>query len=251
MSEHLRALRSSVERLRSVAGQLNPADFESPAHPSEWTIADTFSHLGSSGQILQRMFEDAIEHRDADPAFNAAVWDEWNTKEPSLQVTAALDADAALLERLEEASEEERATVHIILGPMTLDFDRLIGIRLSEHVLHTWDIEVALDPTATLDNDAANLILDSIHSVVQFTGRASGKEETLRVRTTEAAREFSLVFTVDSVSLNDATHPGPVDLEIPAETFVRLIYGRLDADHTPSVVDAYEIDSLRRAFPGI
>ena len=251
MSERLRALRSSVEHLRTVAGQLDPADLQSPAHPSEWTIADTFSHIGSSGQILQKMFEDAIEHRDADPAFNPAVWDEWNSKDPSAQVTDALVADTVLLESFEGATEEQRATVHIILGPMTLDFDRLVGIRLSEHVLHTWDIEVALDPAATLANDSANLILDNIHSVIQFTARATGEEKTLSVRTTDPVREFSLVFEVDSVSLNDATHLGVVDLEIPAETFVRLVYGRLDAEHTPSVVDAYEIDSLRRAFPGV
>ena len=163
----------------------------------------------------------------------------------------ALVADTVLLERFEGATEEQRATVHIIFGPMTLDFNRLVGIRLGEHVLHTWDVEVALDPAAMLANDAANLILDNIHSVIQFTGRAKGEERTLSVRTTDPVREFSLPFNVDSVSLNDATHLGVVDLEIPAEAFVRLIYGRLDAEHTPSVVDAYEIESLRRAFPGV
>jgi hypothetical protein len=41
-----------------------------------------------------------------------------------------------------------------------------------------------------------------------------------------------------------------VDLEIPAESFVRLVYGRLDPSHTPSVVGDHHLDELRRNFPG-
>lgn len=250
MSEQLRALRSSVEHLRRVASRLDSADYASSAYPAEWTIADTFSHLGSGSQIFQRLLEDAVEHRDADPAFNQSVWAEWNAKDPMAQVADALSVDSRLLEALEATTEEQRGEVHIALGPMTLDFDRLVGLRLSEHVAHTWDIEVILDPDAKLNNDAANLILDNIHGIVRMAGRATGEEETLAVRTTDPVRDFTLAFEEDSVSLCDATHEGAVDLELPAETFVRLIYGRLDADHTPSVVDAYDFDSLRRTFPG-
>jgi hypothetical protein len=41
-------------------------------------------------------------------------------------------------------------------------------------------------------------------------------------------------------------------LRLPAEALLRLVYGRLDSDHTPASVDAggHPLDSLRRAFPG-
>jgi hypothetical protein len=40
-------------------------------------------------------------------------------------------------------------------------------------------------------------------------------------------------------------------LVLPAEAFARLIYGRLDPEHTPPVTgDIDTVDDLRRAFPG-
>jgi hypothetical protein len=42
-------------------------------------------------------------------------------------------------------------------------------------------------------------------------------------------------------------------VRLPAEAFIRLLYGRLDPDHTPSSVttDGADLDVLRRAFPGV
>ena len=55
------------------------------------------------------------------------------------------------------------------------------------------------------------------------------------------------------VAADDETTPelGLSELTLPAEAFVRLIYGRLDADHTPPVKNAgVELDELRPIFPG-
>jgi hypothetical protein len=39
---------------------------------------------------------------------------------------------------------------------------------------------------------------------------------------------------------------------LPAEAYVRLLYGRLDPDHTPgSVTEGADLDLLRSAFPGV
>ena len=50
----------------------------------------------------------------------------------------------------------------------------------------------------------------------------------------------------------DAGEPGQApDLELPAEAFSRLVYGRLDPDHTPAFTgDAALLDTLRAVFPG-
>jgi hypothetical protein len=39
---------------------------------------------------------------------------------------------------------------------------------------------------------------------------------------------------------------------MPAESFIRLVYGRLDAEHTPPSVlgDEAALDQLRLVFPG-
>jgi hypothetical protein len=76
------------------------------------------------------------------------------------------------------------------------------------------------------------------------------------VRTTDPGREFVLELTADHASLT-AVDAAPTDstarLDLPAEALVRLIYGRLDPDHTPDGVQAegIDLDVLRRSFPGV
>jgi hypothetical protein len=50
----------------------------------------------------------------------------------------------------------------------------------------------------------------------------------------------------------DTSQQTPTVLRLPTEAFVRLVYGRLDADHTPSTVEAEPalLDALRAALPG-
>jgi uncharacterized protein (TIGR03083 family) len=250
MSDRLPVLRNSVHHLSDVAAQIAPNDYTSSAYPSEWTIADTFSHLGSGAVIGQHGFEDSMTQREVDPNFNTSVWDEWNAKDPAAQVTDALASDRALLSYLEATTAEQRSEFRHMMGPFAFDFDGLVGLRLSEHVLHTWDIEVAGNPTATLSNDAANAILDSIQFVVKHASKPTGESKIVSVRTADPLRDFTLVLDVDSVDIVEARRDGDVDLEIPAEAFVRLIYGRLDADHAPSSASGDVVEYLRRVFPG-
>jgi hypothetical protein len=53
------------------------------------------------------------------------------------------------------------------------------------------------------------------------------------------------------VSLALSAGAGEPDLVLPAEAFIRLVYGRLDADHTPAVAGSADLDALRAAFPGV
>jgi len=54
------------------------------------------------------------------------------------------------------------------------------------------------------------------------------------------------------VSLTATEADPAVDVELPAEAFVRLVYGRLDPDHTPPFHgEATALDQLRHAFPGL
>ncbi|HTB08938.1 MAG TPA: hypothetical protein VK704_03920, partial [Acidimicrobiales bacterium] len=62
---------------------------------------------------------------------------------------------------------------------------------------------------------------------------------------------FTLHLTADSAELVEEPHDGTVDLEIPAEAFVRLVYGRLDEAHTPdSLLDNAVVEYLRGVFQG-
>lgn len=251
MDNQLKALHSSVEHLRAVVERISPADLDLPAYPAEWSIADVISHIGSGAVILARHFDDVVESRATDESFNQSVWDEWNAQSPPTQVANALIADAALLERLESLPDNRRDHFQFPMGPLNLDFAGFVGLRLNEHVIHTWDVEVTLDPAATLPIDEAGAVADNLAMIVRFTGKPSGHVRVWHVRTIDPPRNFVLSFGPDSLELSSSQPEDRVDLEIAAESFVRLIYGRLDPDHTPSTVDDRHLDELRRAFPGI
>jgi uncharacterized protein (TIGR03083 family) len=250
MTDRLPELAQSVEHLRDVASTIESSEYTSPAYPSEWTIADTFSHLGSGAVISKRRFEDSVAQRESESSFNTSVWDEWNAKDPADQVSDCLTSDAALLSSLEAATEEQRNAFHTALGPFTFDFDGMVGLRLSEHALHTWDIEVAGAPDATLSSDAANAILDGIQFVVGRTAKPTSEPRNVTVQTFDPARSFTLVLGTDAVELVELPFGGSADLELPAESLVRLIYGRLDSEHTPAEVTGDVVNDLRLVFPG-
>jgi hypothetical protein len=71
------------------------------------------------------------------------------------------------------------------------------------------------------------------------------------VSTTDPERHFILE-TGDSVSLTESGgEDGLLELRLPAEAFVRLVYGRLGPHHTPPVeADGIDLDELRQLFPG-
>ncbi|MFZ1063452.1 MAG: maleylpyruvate isomerase family mycothiol-dependent enzyme [Acidimicrobiales bacterium] len=245
MTQPLPVLRKSVEHLRSVIQSTTNLDPTVSAYPTEWSIADTMSHIGSGAVILKQRLEDSLSGSDGDATFNQSVWDEWNAKAPADQVRDGLVADHALLEAFESVPAEQRATFHLTFGPFDLDFDGFVALRLGEQALHTWDIEVALDPSARLSSDVAEVVLQGLGRLVGFTGKANGRTKEVRVRTTGPVRDLTIVFAGDSVSLVSATHTGAIDLELPAEEFVRLVYGRLDAQEGNDT-----LEELRTTFPG-
>ncbi len=57
-------------------------------------------------------------------------------------------------------------------------------------------------------------------------------------------------FGVDSVELVSGDDTATPDLVLPAEAFIRLVYGRLDAAHASAVDAPAVLDELRAAFPG-
>ena len=67
------------------------------------------------------------------------------------------------------------------------------------------------------------------------------------MRTTEPVRHFTVRLTLDSAEFSPATRAATADLELPAEAFCRLVYGRLDPDHTPVVEANAEVLEIAAA----
>jgi uncharacterized protein (TIGR03083 family) len=251
-NSRLRLLNSSAERLRTVAGKLDDTELIAQAYPAKWTIADVLSHLGSGAVIMQRTLEDGLVEQPTPDNFASGVWATWNAKSPRSQADDALAEDRSLLKRLDSLTSAERSRFRFALGPMSFDFEDFIGLRLNEHAMHTWDIEVVADPEAVLPADATADIVDNLELIARFTAKPTGSSRVIAVRTSEPTRDFVITFEPDKVTLATGDGGQQPDLELPAEAFARLAYGRLDPAHTPASVsgDAGAVEELRRAFPG-
>jgi uncharacterized protein (TIGR03083 family) len=245
------ALRRSHERLRALAGPLDAQAVRGPSYDDEWTIAQVLSHLGSGAEISRLVLDAAVTGQEAPGQDRfVAVWDTWNAKTPDAQAADVLPADLALVEAYEALDEAQLAGLRVALGPMSLDAAGVVRLRLSEHAVHTWDVGVMSDPAATVDPVAVDLLIDGLGLIAGFAGKPTSPAR-IHVTTTDPDREIAL-------DLGDAVQVGPWDgqprparLRLPAEAFLRLVYGRLDPAHTPPVeADGVDLDLLRAAFPG-
>jgi hypothetical protein len=87
--------------------------------------------------------------------------------------------------------------------------------------------------------------------VAGFAGRPTGTERTLTVHTSAPDRQLEVALGGDAVVLSPGKPEALPDLEMPAESFIRLVYGRLDPAHTPAIGGSEaDLDLLRRTFPG-
>ncbi|HEX4433354.1 MAG TPA: maleylpyruvate isomerase family mycothiol-dependent enzyme [Acidimicrobiales bacterium] len=251
MDTPLSVLRASVGRLHDMVSGLSDAQLSSPSYCDDWSIAQVLSHLGSGAVIARRGLQDAQAGTSTPEDFNTSVWDEWNAKAPRAQADDALKADAALMEAYDAVDEDERAQLVFPLGPLSLGFDELVGLRLNEHTFHSWDIAVMLDEAARLPGDATALVVDNLALIARFSARPEGQARTIAVRTTDPGRAVALRLAADGVELGGGETGQQPDLELPAEAFCRLVYGRLDPDHPPAFTgDPALVSGLRAVFPG-
>ena len=251
MTDPIASLRSSHERLRSVVEPLTPEQVRQGAYPSEWSIAQVLSHLGSGAEIgamIVQAGKSGAEppSRDSYPA----IWDRWNSKDPDAMVEDGLAADAHLVDLVESLRDPRFAdTVFMtFLGPR--DRTGYATLRLGEHAVHTWDVVVAVQPGATVSPDAVEIILPGVARLAGFVAKPKGR--TGRIRITTEDREYALTLGEQSTMVPWEGGESTASLRIPTEAMVRLIYGRLDAANTPAgiEVDGITLDDLRAVFPG-
>jgi uncharacterized protein (TIGR03083 family) len=251
----LAALRHSHETLQALVDPLDVAQLQGRSYCSEWSIAQVLSHLGSQAEIFGLFVDAGLSGQDPPGREEfGPIWDAWNGREPSAQAADALAADLATLEKFESLDDEQRDHLHLDLFGMKLDTTGMARMRLGEHAIHTWDIGVALHPGTTLAADATALLVDTIDQMVGRMGKTDGMTTRIRISTTSPERRFILELgenaALTPVGSEDVDADVP-ELRLPAESLIRLVYGRLDAEHTPSFeARGVELDELRRTFPG-
>jgi len=86
-----------------------------------------------------------------------------------------------------------------------------------------------------------------------YTGKADGGPMEVEVATTAPIRFFRLSVS-DAVKLTPSiSDHATARVQMPSEALVRLVYGRLDPEHTPDSIEAegVDLDTLRAIFPGV
>jgi len=245
----IRAVRSSLDRFGGLLRPLTAAEVEGPSYNRDWSIADTASHLGSQAEIFGLFLDAGLTGAPAPGGeVFGGIWDRWNALAPAEQVRRSVEANEALITRIEQTTDEERDAFALSALGRELDLTGLVGMRLAELALHTWDVAVALDPSATVSDDAVDLLVDELPAVAARAGKADDGEP-VAVVTTDPDRTFALD-PADPVTLRPSAAAGADPLGLPAEALLRLVYGRLDPDHTPAGVDDPRIGRLRTVFPG-
>ena len=255
--EWIAALCGSHDRLARLVTPLTPEQIRGQSYCTDWSIAQVMSHIGSGAEISLMMLPGALgEGELARPEDFPPVWDVWNAKSPDEQAADGLAADERNVATFEGLSDEQLDRIKLPFFGMDLDAVGMLRLRVGEHVLHTWDIAVMLDPAATVDPVAVTLLIDNVPVfAAPRLGKVPAEPFAVRIKTTDPDRDY-LLATAETVILADWPEDGtdvPVsEISMPTEALLRLVYGRLDPEHTPASVsgDLAALDTVRPIFPG-
>jgi uncharacterized protein (TIGR03083 family) len=247
------ALRTTAGRLISVVTPLDGTAIRGRSYDSDWTIAQVMSHIGSQSEVFEAFLDAALVGDEIpEPDSFPPIWARWDTKSPEEQVRDALAATEHHVARFDALTDDQLEDFRIEFFGMDLDAAGFINTRVSEFALHTWDVEVALQPAATLVPQAVELLVEV---TPQMAARlAKPAPQPFRVWTHTVEPESDLVWDLaDTVSVDSGTGAdGDARVDLPAESLIRLLAGRLDPAHTPASVTAsgVDLDEVRAIFPG-
>jgi uncharacterized protein (TIGR03083 family) len=250
-------LRANHDELAGLVTRLPEGVLIAGSGAAEWTVAQVLSHLGSGAEIATAIVTaalagDPVPGQDA----NERIWDRWNALGPEEQAAGYIERSARYLAVVEAMSSEELETTEVELGfmPAPLPMPVYLGMRLNEVSLHGWDVAVAVDPNAEIGAEAAQTLAehftDGLGFLLRFSTQPAALHEPTIVEISETP--YTLIIT-DEVRMTTSPPAATATFTGPLAAVLRLLAGRLKADHTPAEVSVrgnVTLDDLRGVFPG-
>lgn len=249
------ALHAVDDELRPVVEGLTDDQLDGPSGASEWPVHQVLSHLGSGAVITQGRLVRALE--GVEPPSNQDVWDRWNALGAQEHRSEYLTANAALLARYDALDGATRESLMIDLGFLPAPVPLAVAgrFRLNEFALHSWDVRVALDPSAVVHPDAVAPLVDQLGMTFGWLAKGAAaltSRVEAAVTLTDTGRTLGLSLG-EGPSLGEAPTSPDATLELTSEQFLRLATGRLRAPYTPSSLTAsgaLTVDQWLEIFPG-
>ena len=245
------ALRANHDTLAALVPTLSDQQLKARSGAAEWTVADALSHLGSGAEISRKPIAIAAgQHVGAED--NQTIWARWNASSPSDQAAGFVKHNAAYLDTVDALSAEQRdLPINTGILPEPVPLVVALGLRLNEVASHAWDVRVGVDPSATVDPDSAELLIELLAGPLGFLLGFSSKPDQVEQEVRLAIPGGGIEIT-DAVTVVDAVNDPTATFEGPAEAVVRLLTGRLGPEHATgvSVTGNVTLDELRTVFPG-
>lgn len=250
--EMIGVFRRSHDEVTAQVSGFKEGDLLRMSGAIEWNVAQVLSHLGSSSEIAVSALRTGSPDREA----MAALWARWDAMAPDVQATQFVRAEEELVAALEALDDESLVTRRIDMGfmPAPVDVMTFLAFRLSEVGLHRWDVDVAFRPDATVATHLVPLLVNGIPPMAPMLARPNGARGTIKFELADLDRTMYLRLAGDRAGMTEGRGDEPdTVVRLPAESFVRLMNGRLRPEHTPSSVlveGQYPLDEVRRFFPG-
>ncbi|TQN44639.1 uncharacterized protein (TIGR03083 family) [Humibacillus xanthopallidus] len=246
------ALRVNHNTLAALVPTLSEDNLSDPSGATEWSVAQALSHIGSGAEIGSKPIATAAGER-VEAEDNQAIWARWNASSPADQAAEFVKHDEAYLDTIEALSIEQRDSLMIDLGflPEPVPLLVALGMRLNEVANHAWDVRVGVDPSATVDQDSAELLVELFRRPLAFLLGFSAKPDAIEREVRLTIPGGALEIT-DAVTVTDSLDHPTATFEGPAEAVVRLLSGRLGPEHAAgvTVTGNVTLDELRKVFPG-
>ena len=160
------ALRSEYEQLARYLRALDADGLAAPSACEGWTAADVAAHLAWNARLYVRSLDMGLAGGAPPPAPPGGVVAKITSdfvRDRSIEVRKKLGDDvldsfeehnARFIDMLDDLDPAVRDTLTVPFLDFTYPLRRLIGQRINEVALHSWDVRSPADPQAALIEDA-------------------------------------------------------------------------------------------------
>src|SRR5215470_13439403 len=215
-ADRAKVLHDEAQRLEAFLRTLSPADWQRPSRCDQWQVADVVAHLiedrhaeritrGLHGDLTPSGFvPSGTLHTDA---WRASVVQHPRTLRRQLgdALLAAFCAENAHVDTLLTGlqPEEWHTLCYHPSGPRPVR--DLVTLRLTEVVMHGWDIRASFDPQASLSEAGVWALVTTIPRVVRRVFRPDAtRTRAMRYRfhmTTPMTTTTDIVLNMDGASV--------------------------------------------------